>query len=626
MKTKLLFLVQVLFLLSCKDAKEKDVVSLREYSIEQIMNNEALSGASFSQDMDKIILSSNRSGIYNIYELPIRGGAMTPITNSDSTSFRSSTYFPEDDRILFTADNNGDENYHLYVRNPDNEIIDLTPEIGTRNLFYNWSKDKKHLYYASNKRDPRYFDGYKMSLETYESKMIFKNEDGYSLSGISDDERYFGLSQVISREENNLFVFDTKSEEMIKVNTAKSSNSLMFFSKDNSKVYYTSDDFGEFSYLKVFDLNNKTSKSIYEKPWDITNAYLSEGGGYLIVYSNEDGKNTIDILDPLTMQSIEHPTLSGLDISNVNISRDESWMTIYVGGSGSPYNLYSYNFETEELNKLTSVLNKEIDASDLVEAEVVRFESFDGVEIPSIFYRPKQASVSNRVPGIVLVHGGPGGQSRQVFSPIIQYLVNHGYAVMAVNNRGSSGYGKTFYKMDDRKHGDEDLKDCIGAKEWMATQDYINSQKIGIMGGSYGGFMTMAALTSAPEEFKVGVNLFGVTNWIRTLKSIPPYWEAQRKALYTEMGDPFSKDSIRLKEISPLFHTQNINKPLIVLQGSQDPRVLQIESDEIVEAARKNGVPVEYVLFADEGHGFVKKKNQIEAYSKILDFLDTYLK
>jgi dipeptidyl aminopeptidase/acylaminoacyl peptidase len=626
MKTKLLILVQVLLLLSCKSSKESQETKVKEYSIDQIMNNESLSGASFSQDMDKIVLSSNKSGIYNVYELPIRGGEMTPITNSDSTSFRSLSYFPEDDRILITADNNGDENYHLYVRNSDNQIIDLTPENGARNLFYKWSKDKKHFYYGSNKRDPRFFDGYKMSVESYESEMLFKNEDGYTLSGISDDESYFGLTKTISREENNLFIYNTKSEEMTKVNSTKSSNSLMFFSKDNSKVFYTSDDFGEFSYLKEYDIENKTSKSVYQKSWDITNAYLSEEGKYLIVYSNEDGKNNIDILDPLTMKSKEHPALSGLDISNVNISRDESWMSIYIGRAGSPYNLYSYNFETEELNKLSSVLNKEIDADDLVEAEVVRFESFDGVQIPSIFYRPKQASTANKVPGIVLVHGGPGGQSRQVFNPIIQYLVNHGYAVMAVNNRGSSGYGKTFFQMDDRKHGDEDLRDCIEAKEWMASQDFIEKDKIGIMGGSYGGYMTMAALTFTPEEFKVGVNLFGVTNWMRTLKSIPPYWEAQRKALYIEMGDPFSKDSIRLKEISPLFHTQNITKPLIVLQGSQDPRVLQIESDEIVEAVRNKGVPVEYVLFDDEGHGFVKKKNQIEAYSKILGFLDTYLK
>jgi dipeptidyl aminopeptidase/acylaminoacyl peptidase len=180
--------------------------------------------------------------------------------------------------------------------------------------------------------------------------------------------------------------------------------------------------------------------------------------------------------------------------------------------------------------------------------------------------------------------------------------------------------------MDDLNHGEKDLQDCVEGKNWLSSQSEIDGDKIGIMGGSYGGYMTMAALTFTPEEFNVGVNLFGVTNWIRTLKSIPPYWESQRKSLYLELGDPYTADSIRLKQISPLFHADKVTKPLIVLQGSQDPRVLQVESDEIVAGVRKNGVPVEYVLFEDEGHGFVKKENQIESYSRILKFLDKHLK
>ncbi len=262
----------------------------------------------------------------------------------------------------------------------------------------------------------------------------------------------------------------------------------------------------------------------------------------------------------------------------------------------------------------------------MVTARVIRFKSFDGTVIPAIYYLPHQASAENKVPAMVWVHGGPGGQSRQGFSSLIQYMVNHGYAVLAVNNRGSSGYGKTFFKMDDLNHGEKDLQDCVEGKNWLAEQSEIDGDKIGIIGGSYGGYMTMAALTYTPEEFDVGVNLFGVTNWIRTLKSIPPYWESFRESLYLELGDPFSADSVRLKRISPLFHTDKVTKPLIVLQGAKDPRVLQVESDEIVAGVRKNGVPVEYVLFDDEGHGFVKKENQIEAYSRILKFLDVYLK
>ena len=151
-------------------------------------------------------------------------------------------------------------------------------------------------------------------------------------------------------------------------------------------------------------------------------------------------------------------------------------------------------------------------------------------------------------------------------------------------------------------------------------------EKVGIMGGSYGGYMTMAALAFQPDEFAVGVNIFGVTNWLRTLRSVPPYWESFKQALYDELGDPYTDDSIRLYRISPLFHAENVTKPLIVLQGANDPRVLQVESDEMVAAVKENGVHVEYVIFNDEGHGFRKKENRIEGYGKVLEFLDTYLK
>jgi len=375
-----------------------------------------------------------------------------------------------------------------------------------------------------------------------------------------------------------------------------------------------------------YDIETGEKTKVLEKEWDILGASFTDQGNYMTVFVNEDGKNAIEVLNTEAMQPIELPDFGDKSITSVAFSDDEKWMRMYVGGSNTPSNLYTYNFDTKEQHQLTDVLNDEINADDLVIAKVIRYKSFDGVEVPAIYYLPHQASKENPVPGMIWVHGGPGGQTRQGFSSLIQYMVNQGYAVLAVNNRGSSGYGKTFYQMDDKNHGEKDLQDCVEGKNWLAEQAEVDGEKIGIIGGSYGGYMTMAALTYTPEEFDVGVNIFGVTNWLRTLKSIPPYWESFREALYLELGDPFSADSVRLKRISPLFHTDKVTKPLIVLQGAQDPRVLQVESDEIVEGVKKNGVPVEYVLFEDEGHGFVKKENQIEAYERVIQFLDKYLK
>ena len=274
---------------------------------------------------------------------------------------------------------------------------------------------------------------------------------------------------------------------------------------------------------------------------------------------------------------------------------------------------------------MTESLNPEINAADLVDSRVVRYKSFDGTEIPAILYQPQGATAQAKVPAIVRVHGGPGGQARMPYSAGVQFLVNHGYAVLDVNNRGSSGYGKTFFKADDQKHGREPLWDCVEAKKYLQTLDYVDGKKIGIMGGSYGGYMVLAALAFKPEEFNAGVDIFGVSNWVRTLQSIPPYWEAERKSLYAEIGDPNTQLDM-LREISPLFHADKITKPLLVLQGANDPRVIKPESDEIVEAIKKKKGVVEYVVFDNEGHGFTKKANEIRGNKAILDFLDKYLK
>jgi dipeptidyl aminopeptidase/acylaminoacyl peptidase len=247
------------------------------------------------------------------------------------------------------------------------------------------------------------------------------------------------------------------------------------------------------------------------------------------------------------------------------------------------------------------------------------------VSIPGLLYKPHQASAARKAPALVMVHGGPGAQAQVGFSALIQALVNHGYVVFDINNRGSSGYGKTFFKMDDRKHGEADLADVVASKAMLVETGYVDPQRIAIIGGSYGGYMVLAALTLQPDAFKAGVDLFGVSNWVRTLSSIPAWSRAERDALYAELGDP-NTDAERLRRISPLFNAENIKVPMMVLQGANDPRVLKVESDEVVAAAKKNGVPVEYIVFPDEGHGFVKKANEIKGYSAVIAFLDKYVK
>jgi len=625
---KTIYLLLAVFIISCNNSEKepiKHVQNLKNYTINQFMDNESVRGGSFSPDKTKLLITSNRTGVYNMYTISTNTGEFIPESKSDSSSVSSIGYFPNDERILFRMDNNGNELNHIYMKDSTG-VTDLTPFDGSNSRFYGWAKNKESFYFGSNKRDKRFFDVYEMNISNFEPALLFENLEGYNFNEISNDKKYLAFSKTVNTNDSDLFIYNLDNKSFTKINEVLSSNSASDFSIDSKYLYYTTDVDSEFSYLMKYNIDSKNKEMVMEKSWDITSSYFSYNGKYQITSINEDAKTKVFINNTETGNDIELPTFDNGSIIGVGFSRDETQIRFYVGGANSPYNLYVYDISSKNAQQLTNVLNKEIDPTHMVNSEVIRFKSFDGVEIPAIYYKPHQANKDNKVPALVMVHGGPGGQSGQYYNPIVQYLVNHGYAILAVNNRGSSGYGKTFFQMDDLNHGEKDLQDCIEGKNWLAEQEIIDSGSIGIMGGSYGGYMTMAALTFAPEEFDVGVNLFGVTNWLRTLKSIPPYWESFREALYKELGDPYTNDSIRLHKISPLFHTENITKPLIVLQGTQDPRVLQVESDEIVAGAKKNGVPVEYVLFEDEGHGFVKKENQIVAYSSILKFLDTYLR
>jgi len=622
----LVLLYFILFSLSCTSDKSNVPDDFEEYSIEQFMDNESIFGSSFSSDEQKLLIGSDQSGIYNAYIIDIKSGERTALTNSKDKTIRPISFFPNDNRILYISDNNGDEIDHIFLRKEDGTIQNLTPDEGGKANFMGWAEDDQHFYYGSNKRNPQYFDVYKMNIADFSSDMIYQNDDGYDVNGMSKDEKYLALIKSINTNDSDLYLKNQSTGETIKLNETQSGNRLADFSVDNKYLYYLTDHGSEFQYLMKYNLETGEREKTMEEDWDIWYSYFSETGKYNVVGINEDASTNIKIYETTGGKLVALPEIKNKDVTSVNISDSENLMAFYAGSSNSTSNLYLYNFETKENKKLSQTLNPEINESHLAKGVVVRYKSYDGLDIPAILYKPLYASADNKVPAIVQVHGGPGGQSRNSYSSLYQFLVNHGYAVLRVNNRGSSGYGKSFYQMDDQKHGDVDLKDCIEGKNYLAGLDWVDTEKIGILGGSYGGYMTMRAMTAAPDDFKVGVNIFGVTNWIRTLRSIPPWWESFKESLYLEMGDPSTQDSVRLYEISPLFHADKIKNPVMVLQGATDPRVLQIESDEMVEQMKKNNVPVEYMLFDDEGHGFRKKENQIEGWGKILEFLDEHLK
>ncbi len=585
-------------------------------------------GYSFSPDGGKLLVTSDESGVFNAYALDLATGEKTALTDSTSDAVFGLSYFPAGGRVLFTRDQGGNELNHVLVREEDGSVRDLTPGERLKAGFLGWTAAGDAFFLTSNERDPRAFDVYRYDASDYSRTLVFENP-GLSPAAISPDGRWLALVRPRTSADSDILLVDLESAgrtpQVITAHEGDVAYSVMSFTPDSGSLVYGTNEHGEFTQAWVYDLTHQEVAPLIAADWDVLDVRFSPDGRYRVSAINEDARTRVEILDAGSGETVAFSGLPDGDLGSVRFDHAGARVAFTVASDVSPADVFVGDLESGAARRLTHALNPEISSDDLVVGEVVRFRSYDGLEVPGILYRPHAASAGTPVPALVWVHGGPGGQSRRGYNPTIQHLVNHGYAVYAINNRGSSGYGKTFFHMDDKRHGEADLGDVVAARSFLAGLDWIDGTRVGIIGGSYGGYMVAAALAFAPDTFDVGIDIFGVTNWVRTLKSIPPWWGSFRASLYDELGDP-ATDEARLARISPLFHAENIRKPLLVVQGANDPRVLKVESDELVEKVRANGVPVEYVVFPDEGHGFRKRDNRISASDAYVAFLDRYLK
>ena len=584
-------------------------------------------GRAFSSDGRALLISSDQTGVYNAWALPLDGTPPQPLTHSGDDAVFALSWFPDDDRILYTADNGGDELNHVFVREANGRVRDLTPGDALKAAFLAWSADGTSFFILSTERDQQSFDVYRYAAADYSRELLYQNT-GFEIADLSPDGRWLALDRPRTSADSDIYLVDLSREPrtpvLITGHAGNIAHRTYDFTPDSRYLVYGTDEHGEFRQAWSYDLENGTRSRLLEAPWDVSYVSYSPSGRYRVSAINADATTQLTLHDTDTAADLRLAALPHGDLGSVRFSADETALALVADADDSPPNIHLVDLVNGTSRQLTRALNPEIDPAHLVRGEVVRYRSFDGLEIPSILYRPHGATAQHPVPAMVWVHGGPGGQSRTGYSAVIQHLVNHGYAVLAANNRGSSGYGKTFFHLDDRRHGEEDLHDIVHARTYLASRDWIDGNRVGIIGRSYGGFMVAAALAFEPHAFDVGIDIFGVTNWVRTLQSIPPWWASFREALYDEMGDP-ATDAERHRRISPLFHAHHIARPLLVVQGANDPRVLQVESDELVAAVQANGVPVEYLVFPDEGHGFRRRDNRIAASEAYVRFLDRYL-
>ena len=323
------------------DSQDFARVDVPEYTIDQFMETTSIFGSSFSPDGTKILVSTDETGILNVYSVPVSGGDPTQLTSSTVESIRASSYFPEDERFIYMADEGGNELDHVYVRELDGSVTDLTPGEGLKASFAGWAKDDQSFYLASNERDQRFFDLFEVSIDGYEKTLMYRDDTGYQFSGVSPDERYIAFVKPTTTNDSDIYLYDREAGEMrhLTPHEGEVSNSVADFSPDGGSLYVTTDEGSEFAYLVRMSLETGEREVIMQPDWDVWFAFFSETGRYLTIGINEDARTRIRMFEMPGMSEIELPAAPGLDITSVNVSDDESTMAFYASSSRSPRNL-----------------------------------------------------------------------------------------------------------------------------------------------------------------------------------------------------------------------------------------------------------------------------------------------
>src|SRR5215204_4965399 len=627
------------------------------YTIQQYLSIRSAGSPSLAPDGKRLFYLTNVTGTSQVWMIDLPSGSSKQITNyDDNVGFVRVS--PKGDAVVFGKARGGDENTQFFWMKADgSDIKELTGNPKVRHNFGDWSADGSRIYYASNKRNPQFFDIYAMTPADGKEELLYQSDGNNDFAAASDN----GEKIIISRSgtelslDNNLYLFDvkTKKETLLTPHTDASEFSDVEFLPDGDSVIFTSNKDREFSALTQIDnlRDGVQPKAFTIKPeqnWDVEGITFPDEGSYFAYTLNREGFSELHIRKfevdgkPLVTSILKEDTTVKLPAQGIagglNFSKDGRLLAFSFNSSKNNSDIWLYDLEKKSLTQITSSERSGIALESFVEPQLIKFKSFDGREIPAWYYRPKANSgdmlnarkVRNdkaivslpKLPVIVSVHGGPEGQERPGFSSLYQYYLSRGYAVLATNVRGSTGYGKTFTHLDDVRKREDSVKDLAYAVEWLKNQGGADPKRIAVMGGSYGGYMTLAAITLYPDLWAAAVDTVGIANWESFLKNTSGYRRRQREVEYGMLD----KDIDFLRSISPLAKVDKIKTPLFVIHGRNDPRVPYTEAEQVVKALKDRNAVVEYKLFPDEGHGISKLKNRLELYPLVADFLDKYMK
>jgi dipeptidyl aminopeptidase/acylaminoacyl peptidase len=543
--------------------------------------------------------------------------------------------------ILFVQDKAGDENYNVYAVNPadppkSGESVpparNLTDVKGVRaQIFAVPRSDPDSIYVGLNDRDPAWHDLYKVKISTGERMLIKKNTDRVGGWVFDRSDKLRLAARVAENGDNELLRVDENGFTKVYSCSVLETCAAARFNKDNHRVYMVTNkgDGVDLTRLVLFDPDTAKEEMVEADPLsrvDFGGASFSEVTGDMIATTYEDDRTRIYFKDKSFEADYKllEKRLPGKEINLGSSTRDENLFLISASSDRDPGETYLFDRRTKKLSPQYRVYEK-LPREHLAEMRAIRYKSSDGLEIPAFLTLPKGVPAKN-LPLVVVPHGGPWYRDTWRYDPFAQFLANRGYAVLQPNFRGSTGYGKKFINAANNEWGQKMQDDITWGVKHLVAEGIVDQKRAGIMGGSYGGYATLAGLAFTPDVYAAGVSIVGPSNLITLLDSIPPYWEVIRKTFYVRMGDPNTPEGkAQLMRQSPLNSADKIKAPLLVVQGANDPRVNKAESDQIVIALRDRGFPVEYLVAPDEGHGFARPINNLAMFTAAEKFLAKYL-
>ncbi|UTW64636.1 S9 family peptidase [bacterium SCSIO 12741] len=606
-----------------------ETVQVKQYDLKEFFKNPDKSSYQISPDGSHFSYLAPYQDRMNVFVQKVgseESKRLTEITDRDISGYT----WANDNRILYLKDNGGDENWAIYgvdIDGSNPKTLTKFDSVTTR-----WIDDLEglddYILVGLNKRNKMIFDPYRLNIVTGELEMLAENP-GNIQGWITDHEGKLRLATTTDGVNTSILYRATEQDDwkVIVTNNYKESISPLFFTFDNKNIYASSNIGRDKSAIILFDLESgEEVEEIFNHPEvDVSSLNYSEKRKVLTSVSYNTDKRHRHFLDEETKGwfSKLEKKLEGYEIGIGAMNKEEDKMVVRTYSDKSRGAFYIYDKNSDKLDKIHDI-SPWLNEDDMAEMKPIQYKSRDGLTINGYLTLPKGKDPKN-LPVVVNPHGGPWARDYWGFNPQCQFLANRGYAVLQMNFRGSTGFGRAFWEASFKQWGQAMQNDVTDGAQWLIDQGIADPKRIAIYGGSYGGYATLAGLCYSPEMYACGIDYVGVSNLFTFMNTFPPYWEPFKPMVYEMVGNPNTEDSVMMAKYSPSLNADKIVAPLYIAQGANDPRVKKSESDQMVEAMRARGVEVEYLVKDDEGHGFRNEENRFEFYEAMIGFLDKHI-